>query len=67
MEAVGKSGEVDLGADGDAGQDPIPYGGFGSVSVDVDHDQASGAAGDPDAELRVLPPPVLNPVLVEGG
>src|SRR5581483_8990801 len=35
--------------------------------VDVDHDQSRGPAGDPDAELRVGAPPLLDTGEVQRG
>jgi hypothetical protein len=65
VEAVGEARQVDLVSDGNPGR--IACRGFGAVGVDVDDHQASRAAGDADTELRVLPPPLLDAVLVEGG
>lgn len=67
MEAVGQAGEIDVVADRDNGQDPVPGGRLGEVGVDVDDNQAGRAAGDADAELRVGAPPPGDMALVEGG
>jgi hypothetical protein len=65
VEARGQPGEVDLVTDGDAGQDAVAGGGLGLVGVDVDDDEPGWAAGDADAELGVVLPPMLDAALVE--
>jgi hypothetical protein len=67
VEAVREPCEVDMVADGDAGENPVTGWRFGIMGVDVDDDQAGWAAGDADPEVRMSSPPLLNAVLVEGG
>lgn len=67
VEARGEAGQVDVFGDGDAGQDPVPARGLSCVSIDVDDDQASWAAGYAYTEFWVSAPPLLNAALVEGG
>lgn len=66
VEAVGQTGQVDVVADRDARQDPVPAGRRGGVGVDVDDHQARRAAGHTDTEVGVGTPPPGDPLLVEG-
>jgi hypothetical protein len=67
VEACGQSCEVDVFADGDAGEESVATGWLGVVRIDVDDDQAGGAAGDADAEVGVTSPPLVDPAMVDGG
>jgi hypothetical protein len=48
VKSVSEASEVDVVADRNAGEDPVPCGGLGGVGVDVDDNQAGGAAGNAD-------------------
>ncbi len=67
VETGGEAGEVDLVADGNAGQNAVTGRGLGGMGVDVDDHQAGRATGDTDAEFGMVAPPLLDTLLVEGG
>lgn len=67
MEAVLQSGQIDVVAYRDAGPEFVAWGQGDGVRVDVDDDQARGAAGDADPGGRVRGPPCVDQGPVGGG
>lgn len=66
MVARRQARQVDVLADGDAGQDPVARRQFAAVGVDVDDDQAGRPAGDDDSRGPGTSPPSLDAAAVEG-
>lgn len=67
MESSFQPGKIDVVPDRNPRQETVAGRELGMVRIDVDHNQSRGAAGDTDPKVRMLSPPVVDPLSVQGG